>query len=111
MCVCVYIYIYIYNFQIVISKSKSAIGSILSSEKWHGVIQRYLTINSYIFYEVANSYDLTCTILYDLSKPQWREGLGAGLDVGNSYKFLWIVQLIKYVRWWGCMNSYEIATS
>ncbi len=36
--------------------------------------QRWLVIptlshgNSYVFYEVANSYDLTCTILYDLSK-------------------------------------------
>ncbi len=32
--------------------------------------QRYLTTNSYVFYEVANSYDLTHSILYDLSKPQ-----------------------------------------
>ncbi len=50
--------------------------------------QRYLTSNLYIFYEVANSYDLTRTILYDLSKPQWRVGLGAGLGVGYSYKFI-----------------------
>ncbi len=35
--------------------------------------------NSYIFYEVANSYDLT--------KPQWRVGLGAGFGVGHLYKF------------------------
>ncbi len=46
--------------------------------------------NSYVFYEVANSYDLTRTILHDLSKPQWWVGLGAGLGVGNSYKFIWI---------------------
>ncbi len=32
----------------------------------------------------TNSYDLTRTILYDLSKPQWRVGLGAGLGVGHS---------------------------
>ncbi len=32
--------------------------------------QHYLTTNSNVFYEVANSYDLTRTILYDLSKPQ-----------------------------------------
>ncbi len=38
-----------------ISKSKSSIWSILSSEKWHCVFQRYLTANSYVFYEVANS--------------------------------------------------------
>ncbi len=44
--------------------------------------------NSYIFYEVANSYDLTRTIYYDLSKPQWWLGLGAGLGVGHSYKFI-----------------------
>ncbi len=50
--------------------------------------QRYLKTNSYVFYEVANSYDLTRTILYDLSKPQWRVGLGAGLGVGHSYKFI-----------------------
>ncbi len=31
------------------------------------------------------SHDLTRTILYDLSKPQWRVGLGAGLGVGHSY--------------------------
>ncbi len=57
-------------------------------EMW--CFQRYLTTNSYVFYEVAmaNSYDLTRTILYDLSKPQWRVGLGAGLDVGNLYKFI-----------------------
>ncbi len=49
---------------------------------WNGAIniQRYLTTNSYVFYEVANS------ILYNLSKPQWRVGLGAGLGVGHSYK-------------------------
>ncbi len=51
--------------------------------------------NSYVFYEVANSYDLTRTILYDLSKPQWWVGLGAGLGVGHSYKFIRIVQLVK----------------
>ncbi len=69
--------------------------------------------NSYIFYEVANS------ILYDLSKPLWRVGLGAGLGVGHLYKFIRIVQLVKYVRFgknhmnlykWGCTNSYELAT-
>ncbi len=43
-------------------------------------------------------YDLTCTILYDLSTPQWRVGLGAGLGVGHSYKFIQIVQLVKYVQ-------------
>ncbi len=75
--------------------------------------QRYLTTNSYVFYEVANSYGLTRTILYDLSKPQWRVGLGAGLGVGLSYKFIRIVQLVKYVRFgknrmnlykWACTN-------
>ncbi len=38
----------------------------------------------------TNLYDLTHTILYDLSKPQWRVGLGAGLGVGHSYKFIQI---------------------
>ncbi len=38
----------------------------------------------------TNLYDLTRTILYDLSKPQWRVGLGAGLGVGHSYKFIQI---------------------
>ncbi len=56
--------------------------------------QHYLTTSSYVFYEVANSYDLTRTILYDLSKPQWRVGLG----LGHSYKFIRIVQLVKYVQ-------------
>ncbi len=46
--------------------------------------------NSYVFYKVANSYNLIRTILYDLSKPQWQVGLGAGLGVGHSYKFIWI---------------------
>ncbi len=35
-----------------------------------------------------NSYDLTHTIVYDLSKPQWRVDLGAGLGVGHLYKFI-----------------------
>ncbi len=50
----------------------------------HDLYQRYLTTNSYVFYELANSYDLTCMILYDLSKPQWRVGLGTELGVGLS---------------------------
>ncbi len=29
---------------------------------WNVHKQRYLTTNSYVFYEVANSYDLTRTI-------------------------------------------------
>ncbi len=37
----------------------------------------------------TNLYDLTCTILYDLSKPQWRAG------VGHSYKFIWIGNSLK----------------
>ncbi len=45
--------------------------------------QRYLTTNSYVFYEVANSYEFVRPHLYDLSKPQWRVGLGAGLGVGS----------------------------
>ncbi len=49
-----------------------------------GSVQCYLTTNSYLFYEVANLYDLTCTILYDLSRPQGRVGLGAGLGVGHT---------------------------
>ncbi len=32
----------------------------------------------------TNSYDLTRTILYDLSKPQWQVDLEAGLGVGHS---------------------------
>ncbi len=51
----------------------------------------------YVFYEVANSYDLACTILYDLYRPQWWADLGAGLGVGHSNKFIRIVQLVKYV--------------
>ncbi len=68
--------------------------------------QCYLTTNSYI--------------LYDVSIPQWQVGLGAGLGVGHSYKFIQIVQLIKYIRFsknhmnlyeWGSTNSYKLATS
>ncbi len=44
--------------------------------------------NSYIFYEVANLYELVRPHSYNLSKPQWRVGLGAGLGVGHSYKFI-----------------------
>ncbi len=54
--------------------------------------------DSYVFYKVANCmnlYDLTRTILHDLSKPRWWVGLGAGLGVGHSYKFVRIVQLVK----------------
>ncbi len=53
--------------------------------------QRYLTaIRTYFTRWLirTNLYDLTRTILYDLSKPQWRVDLGAGLGVGNSYKFI-----------------------
>ncbi len=55
---------------------------------WHAKVESTLSHgNSYVFYEVANSYfvHLTCTILYDLSKPQWRVGLGAGLGVGQWF--------------------------
>ncbi len=67
-----------------------------------------------------NSYDLTCTILYDLSRPQWQVGIGAVLEVGHSYKFILIGELVKYIRFsknhmnsykWGRTNSYELATS
>ncbi len=52
--------------------------------------------NSYIFYEVANSYDLTRTIYYDLSKPQWRLGLGAiSLQWGGKIA----VSLRVFVYW------------
>ncbi len=53
------------------------------------------------------------------SKPQWRVGLGAGLGVGHSYKFIWIgnssnMYDLAKVMWifyeWGRMNSYELAT-
>ncbi len=49
--------------------------------------------NLYVFYEVANLYDLTRTILYNLSRPQWRVGLG----VDHSYEFIPIVKLEKYL--------------
>ncbi len=67
----------------------------------------------------TNTYDFTRTILYDFSKPQWRVGLGAGLGVGHSYKFICIVQLLKYIRFgknhmnlyeWGGTNFYELVT-
>ncbi len=81
--------------------------------------QCYLTTNSYIFYEVANSSKFLRTHSYDLSKPQWQVRLGAGLSVGHSYKFIRIVQLVKYIRFsknhhlyeWDRTNSYELATS
>ncbi len=44
--------------------------------------QRYLTpIRTYFTRWLirTNSHDLTRTIYYDLSKPQWRVGLGVGL--------------------------------
>ncbi len=53
--------------------------------------QSYLTTNSYVFYEEDN--------LYNLSRPQWLVGLGAGLGVGHSNKFKRIVQLVKYVQY------------
>ncbi len=76
--------------------------------------------NMYVFYEVANLYDLTRTILYNLSRPQWRVCLGAGLGVDHSYEFIPIVKLVKYLWFskkkrihlyeWGSMNLYELAT-
>ncbi len=90
--------------------------------------QHYLTTNLYVFYEAANSYDLT--ILCDLSKPQWQVGLGAGLGVGHSYKlgknliwpkpyefvrvksyeFTQISHLVKYIQilWDRAVNSREL---
>ncbi len=68
---------------------------------YYWVIQRYLTaIRTYFTRWLirTNSYDLTRTILYDLSKPQWRVGLGAGLGVGHLYEFVRISHLVKYVR-------------
>ncbi len=50
--------------------------------------QRYLTTSSYVFYKVANSYDLTHMILYNLQK----------FVRVRSYKFVQISHLIKYVR-------------
>ncbi len=60
--------------------------------------------NSYIFNEVANSYEFVQPHLYDLSKPQWLVGLGAELGVGHSYNTNW--QLVKYL-WFSknCMKS------
>ncbi len=48
--------------------------------------------NSYIFYEVANSYEFVWPHSYDLAKPQWRVDLGVTLGVGRSYKFIWIAK-------------------
>ncbi len=67
-----------------------------------------------------NSYNLTRTILYDLSKPQWRVGLGAGFRCRSFVQIHTNWQLVKYVRFskncmnlyeWGRTNSYELATS
>ncbi len=58
--------------------------------------QRYLTaIRTYFTRWLirTNSYDLARTILYELFKPQWRVGLGVGLGVGHSYKFIRIGNL------------------
>ncbi len=50
-----------------------------------GFVQRYLpAIRTYF------TRWLIRTNSYDLSKPQWRVGLGAGFGVGHSYKFIWI---------------------
>ncbi len=85
-------------------------------------MQRYLTaIRTYFTRWLirTNSYDLTRTILYDLSKPQWRVGLGAGVRCRSSVQIHTNWQLVKYVRFsknrmnlyeWGRMNSYELAT-
>ncbi len=46
--------------------------------------------NSYVFYEVANSYELVRPHSYDFVLFLWGVGLGAGLGVVicmNSYKF------------------------
>ncbi len=51
----------------------------------------------------TNSYDLTRTILYDLSKPQWLVGLGAGLGVGHSYELCNSYDLAKIV--WICTSE------
>ncbi len=56
--------------------------------------------NMYVFYEVANLYDFTRTILYNLSRPQWRVCLGAGIGVDHSYEFIPIVKLVK--------NTYDL---
>ncbi len=77
--------------------------------------QHYLTTNLYVFYEAANSYDLT--ILCDLSKPQWQVGLGAGLGVSHSYKFIQIGQKIWFgqnrmnLYEWSHTSSHKLATS
>ncbi len=67
------------------------------------ILQRYLTaIRTYFTRWLIhmNSYDLTRTILYDLSKPHWWVGLGAGLGVGHSYKF---------IRIGNSWNTYDLA--
>ncbi len=35
-----------------------------------------------------NLYEPTCTILYDLSRPQCQVGLGVRFGVGHSYEFI-----------------------
>ncbi len=55
------------------------------------VLFNALTTNLYVFYKVANSYEFIWPHSYDLSKSQWRVGLGAGLGVGHLYKFIRIV--------------------
>ncbi len=62
-----------------------------------------------------NLYDLIHTICLN----QLQVGLGAGLGVSYSYKFIRIAQLVKYVQFrkksyefvWGHTNLYELATS
>ncbi len=60
---------------------------------------------------------MTVLVQFCMICPQWKVGLGAGLGVSQSYKFIWIVQLVKYLQFSkncmksGCTNMYELATS
>ncbi len=55
----------------------------------HMNVQRCLTaICTYFTRWLIRKIHLARMILYDLSKPRWRVGLGAGFGVGHSYKFI-----------------------
>ncbi len=88
-----------------LKKQKTNIRSGLELSMWvDNAISRPIRMYFTRWLIRTNLYDLPRMILYDLSRPQWWVGLG----VGHTYKFIRIVQLLKYVQFSkNRMNLYE----
>ncbi len=76
--------------------------------------------NSYVFYELANSYEFVRPHSYDLSKPPLMGRFRGGVRCRSFVLIHTNWQLVKYVRFsknrmnlyeWARTNSYELATS